>query len=186
MKDEYLNTFLDDSVSYNDVNNRIHEIYGLLIKKIKLILNERNNMVLIADGWSDKRGRRYIGLAVRFIEADLIKHIFLILVDIPEIHHEADKIEQYIRKALDFYNINIEQIVSICTDSASVMSSVALLLDLEWDLCFIHMFNYCIKKFMESDEFLGPILKKVNLSRKKEVFVSFLEVNDAPLAKVSI
>ena len=83
-----------------------------------------------------------------------------------------------------FFHIDIQQIVSISTDSAHVMSKLAEIMNLEWDPCFIHCFNKCIEEFIESSEGILYLLKKANISRKKELFVSFLKHNNAPICNI--
>ena len=184
IKDELFKSFFPPSISYGQIIERIETLYNLLITEIRATLSVQQKIVLIADGWSDKRGRRYIGISARFIDSKQIKNIFLGLHDIPEVQHSANSIAQCIKNQMEFYNIDPSSVISLCTDSAPVMSATAQLLGLKWDPCFIHILNNCIKKFIEENELIYSILKKANISRKKEVFVSFLEINSAPVSNI--
>lgn len=109
--------------------------------------------------------------------------ILIGLNNIEEVHHSAIHIGESIGKTI--HELGIEnKIVSICTDSEPLMTAAVEMLGYEWDPCFVHAFNNIIQEFIENNDDVYNILKKANVSRKKEVFVSYLEVNNAPLANI--
>lgn len=67
---------------------------NLLANEIRTILKRQQQIVFIADGWSAKRSRRYIGIEARFIEYNETRNVFLALVDIPEVQHTANNIQK--------------------------------------------------------------------------------------------
>lgn len=117
--------------------------------------------MLIADGWPYKHCRRKIGISAGFIESKQKKNIFLGLYDIPEVQHSAISIIFNNAYEMEFF-------LSICTNSAPIMSATVQFLGLKWDSCFIHVVNNCIKKYMEETELICSIQKKQIFFRKKE------------------
>lgn len=184
VNDELFYMFVSKPFSYGKIMERIEELHNLLKESIAQILSNQRNIVLIADGWTDARERRYMGLGVRYIEDCQIKHLFLGLIDIHEIHHSAKVICSSILEYIKSYQIDIEKISSFCSDSAPVMSNVADEMGLDWDPCFVHLFNNCIKNYIEESDEIYTVLKKANKALKKEVFVEFLEINGAPLSNI--
>ena len=184
INDTFFHMFLLESFTYKKVTERLEELYSILINDIIKILERQENIVLIADGWTDKRLRRYLGLGTRYIENETIHHIFLGLNDIPEVIHNADNVSQCIQKNLDRFNIDHDKISSFFSDSAPVMPAIAEKMGFEWAPCFIHLFNNCIRDFVEGEPSISSILSKANSLRKQEVFVSFLESKMAPISSI--
>ncbi|KAK8837527.1 hypothetical protein M9Y10_036525 [Tritrichomonas musculus] len=185
LKDQFYPLFMGESITHDMVSKRLDQLYQMLVNEIRTILQRQQRIVLIADGWSDKRGRRYIGIAARFIEYNETRHIFLALADIPEVQHTANNIQKCINDVIHFYQIDYQKIVSLSSDSAPVMSKTAEIKGLQWDPCFIHLLNNCVRDFIAKHEDLKNLLTKGNVSRTKEVFISFLECNNAPISNIS-
>lgn len=184
MKDDLFHSFVEQTVTFDAVKKRMEEMYNCLIQKISTILQTIEKLVVIADGWTDKRCRRYLGIAVRYFQNGTIHHIFLGLADIIDIHHTSEAIADSIFKHLAIYKVRKEQIISLCTDSAPVMIRTAKIMKVCWDQCFIHTFNKTVEEFIKTNKDMSNILHKANLATKKEVFVSFLEMKHAPISSI--
>lgn len=94
------------------------------------ILNEMEGIEysMCADGWTDKRQRRFMGIDAHFIKDG--NHItrFLSLKTIDDEAHNAESIARAMINIIEEYGLKKENLCSMTTDSAAVMPKTASLL----------------------------------------------------------
>lgn len=132
---------------------------------------------ICADGWTDKRQRRYLGIDAHYINDDGTRTTrFLGLKTINEETHDAPAISGAIKETIEEYSLIKDDFYSLTTDSAAVMTKAASILDKEWVPCFAHLFNLSFELFVKHtpNEFRSIIQSATKL-RKKAKFIERIE-----------
>lgn len=93
--------------------SRIHKIIYEALQNV-------NNLTLTVDGWSDRRGRGFLGVTCHFIDDKMAPQAFLIDFVRMKSPHTSDNIQRLTEYVLDRFNIK-EKVFRIITDNASSM-----------------------------------------------------------------
>lgn len=95
------------------MRDRIQKIINVSLEKVKYV-------TLTVDGWSDRRGRGFLGVTCHFIDENMIPQAFLIDFVRMKSPHTSDHIQRLTETALDRFNIK-NKVFRIITDNASTM-----------------------------------------------------------------
>ena len=91
-----------------------------LRKKVYETLQNVNHLSLTIDGWSDRRGRAFLGITCHFLDNQMLPQAYLIDFVRMKSPHTSDNIQRQTEYVLDSFNIK-EKVFRIITDNASNM-----------------------------------------------------------------
>jgi hypothetical protein len=89
-------------------------------KKVYETLQNVNHLSLTVDGWSDRRGRGFLGITCHFLDKQMLPQAYLIDFMRIKSPHTSDNIQRQTEYVLDSFNIK-EKVFRIITDNASNM-----------------------------------------------------------------
>ena len=143
---------------------------------------------LMVDGWSDMSLRRFLGIAVSIFDPASRCHCYRFLGLYHTLDgHSAESQEKVVRDCLQEYELRPEKLVSFCSDSASVNTSLADRVSFTWIPCCCHLWNLVVRHFLDnSPERLKKILGNINSLRSKTLWVEFLARNGSSVRNLSI
>jgi hypothetical protein len=142
---------------------------------------------LAVDGWSDRRGRRYQGIVVRFLNMSKMtaRPALLALKEIKTIHQNGVELRLTVERLQGRFDIK-NKTINICTDRC-LMNEFTFWGDLTeqfftgayWIPCVCHFLNNLLARFMENiSDVLAPVLHLQQRFGKNGSFLSFLESRD--------
>ena len=138
------------------------------------------NVFLMIDGWSDQSLRRFLGIVVGYYNTTNDDMIFRAL----SLHwsegrdHSARNQIDAVGESLSQYNIGPRNCSLMCSDAATVNTTIAERMGLNWQPCYVHQWNLIVHHFVDNgpDE-LRDLLSRINSLRKKTRWVEFLAIH---------
>lgn len=92
---------------------RVHKIVYETLQNV-------NHLSLTIDGWSDRRGRGFLGITCHFLDNQMLPQAYLVDFVRMKSPHTSDNIQRQTEYVLDSFNIK-EKVFRIITDNASNM-----------------------------------------------------------------
>lgn len=138
---------------------------------------ENRDVTVMIDGWCDASLRRFLGVALAYYNEtrNTIVHRLLDLGHGIAGRHTAAQLTTFLRNCLADFGVQPQQVVCLCSDSASVNPAVAENLSTNWMPCCVHLWNLVVQNFVaNSPEQFRDVLGKINNLRKKTLWIEYV------------
>lgn len=135
---------------YQSILNMLEKLANSIRLEISKLISKADKVVIQVDSWSHPSHGRYLCVVLRFgVNGEIFE--YPVHLEQPP-HHTlgSEEMKNIIQKTLVNFNIPQRKLLSLSSDGASDMETLAELLALEWDRCLLHLLNLRFKNFWDN------------------------------------
>lgn len=141
------------------------KLEAALGERIRTEKNQDTKLSLTFDHWKADNADNFLVLTVHFISTDWqLVSICLSVVNLEEIDadHTAAACNRIIREQLEKYQVAIDDVLYVTTDTTNTMPCAARMLGIDWQGCGAHMLQLAINKALDAQPNVKRLISHVH------------------------